>query len=59
MITADDHWPATLQRVIATLEFKVEDPQAIVPVMEIESRQDIHSLPAAEPWASMPNVGAW
>lgn len=46
MITADDHWPATLQRVVATLHFKVADPKAVRPVMEIEVRQDIHSLPA-------------
>lgn len=45
MITADDHWPATLQRVVATLHFKVADPKAIVPAMQIEVRQDIHSLP--------------
>lgn len=45
MTTADDHWPATLQRVVATLHFKVADPRAIVPAMQIEVRQDIHSLP--------------
>ncbi len=46
MITADDHWPATLQRVVATLEFRVNDPKAPVPVMAIGTRQDIQSLPA-------------
>lgn len=46
MITADDHWPATLQRVIATLDFKVTDGKAIVPVMAVEPRQDIRNLPA-------------
>ena len=46
MITADDHWPATLQRVVATLHFKVTDSKAIVPAMQIEVRQDIDALPA-------------
>lgn len=46
MITADDHWPATLQRVVATLDFKVADAKAVKPIMEIQVRQDIHSLPA-------------
>lgn len=46
MITADDHWPATLQRVVATLHFKVADPTAATPSMEIEVRQDIRALPA-------------
>jgi hypothetical protein len=46
MITADAHWPATLQRVVATLDFKVTNLQAAVPLIEVEVRQDIHSLPA-------------
>jgi hypothetical protein len=46
MITADDHWPTTLQRVVATLEFTVIDPLAIRPSLKAEIRQDIHSLPA-------------
>lgn len=46
MITADDHWPATLQRVIATLDFKVTDGKAVVPVMAVEPRQDVRNLPA-------------
>lgn len=46
MITADDHWPATLQRVVAALEFKVKDAKSAAPVMAIETRQDIQSLPA-------------
>jgi hypothetical protein len=46
MTTADDHWPATLQRVVAALEFKVQQPSAVKPVMEIKVRQDIRALPA-------------
>jgi hypothetical protein len=46
MITADDHWPTTLQRVVATLDFKVIDPKAIRPAMTSEIRHDIHSLPS-------------
>jgi hypothetical protein len=46
MITADDHWPATLQRVVATLHFKITDSKAVVPAMKIEVRQDIQALPA-------------
>ncbi|WP_419255403.1 hypothetical protein ACN2C6_08050 [Caulobacter sp. ErkDOM-YI] len=46
MITADDHWPATLQRVVATLHFKVTDSKTVVPAMQIEVRQDINALPA-------------
>jgi len=46
MITADDHWPATLQRVVATLHFKVSDPKAAIPAMEIEVRHDLDALPA-------------
>jgi hypothetical protein len=45
MITADDHWPTTLQRVVATLEFTVIDPLAIRPSLKAEIRQDIHSCP--------------
>ncbi|MBU4435382.1 MAG: hypothetical protein PSX79_16240 [bacterium] len=46
MITADDHWPATLQRVVAALDFKVPDARAVKPIMEIKVRQDIQNLPA-------------
>ncbi|WP_421737964.1 hypothetical protein [Caulobacter sp.] len=46
MITADDHWPATLQRVVAALQFRVKDPKAVAPVMAIEMRHDVESLPA-------------
>lgn len=46
MTTADDHWPATLQRVVATLHFKVADPRAMVPAMQVEVRQDVTVLPA-------------
>ena len=46
MITADDHWPATLQRVVGTLHFKIADSKSVAPALQIEVRQDIQSLPA-------------
>ncbi|MFC4441602.1 hypothetical protein [Caulobacter henricii] len=46
MTTADDHWPATLQRVVALLHFKLADPKANPQGLTVEVRQDLTILPA-------------
>ncbi len=46
MMTANNHWPATLRRAVATLDFRMIDAKVIHPKMTSELRKDIHSLPS-------------
>lgn len=46
MTNADDHWPATLQRVVAALDFQLSCPEAPTPVMTALPRDGIENLPS-------------
>jgi hypothetical protein len=46
MTSADDHWPATLQRVVATLEFKLAGARGLTPTMTVQPRGNLGALPA-------------
>jgi hypothetical protein len=46
MKPADDHWPATLQRVVASLEFRLADTRGLTPLMAAEPRFKLEALPA-------------
>jgi hypothetical protein len=46
MTTADDHWPATLQRVVATLDFELANKDPATPEIRGKTRGDISQLPA-------------
>ncbi len=46
MTTADDHWPATLERVVSTLDFEVAPGGGTKPEVRAKIRGDISELPA-------------
>lgn len=46
MTTADDHWPTTLQRVVAAIDFEVAPNGAQKPEVRAKPRGDISQLPA-------------
>jgi len=46
MKPADDHWPGTLQRVVASLEFRLTDARGLTPTMGLEPRFKMEALPA-------------
>ena len=46
MTPADDHWPATLQRVVAALEFKLAGARGFMPAMTLQPRGNLGALPA-------------
>ena len=46
MTTANDHWPATLQRVVATLDFELANKDPAKPEIRGKTRGDTGQLPA-------------
>jgi len=46
MNPADDHWPATLQRVVAALEFNLAAARGLTPAMTSHPRGNLGALPA-------------
>ena len=46
MTTADDHWPATLERVVGVLDFEIAPGDGAKPAIRSKIRGDISQLPA-------------
>ncbi len=46
MTTADDHWPATLERVVSSLDFEMANDDPVAPQIRSKAKGDTRQLPA-------------
>lgn len=46
MVTDDEHWPTTLERVVSTLDFTVKESGGDMPVLTASPKGDSSQLPA-------------